>query len=66
MSNNSYHIECERNARSILGHYEVPFRLTYLREFLPGQAVWRDFLVNSEQMGPVVPPRFAAAVARVS
>jgi len=42
------------------------FRLTYQREFLPVQAVWRDFLVNSEEMGPAFPPRFATAVARVS
>jgi hypothetical protein len=37
------------------------FRLTYQRE-----ALWRDFLVNSEEMGPAIPPQFAAAVARVS
>jgi hypothetical protein len=42
------------------------FRLTYQREFLPVQALWRDFLVNSEEMGPAFPLQFAAAMARVS
>jgi len=27
------------------------FRLTYEREFLPAQNLWRDFLVNSEETG---------------
>jgi hypothetical protein len=42
------------------------FHLTYQREFLPVQAVWRDFLVNSEEMGPAFPSQFAAAIAGVS
>jgi len=29
----------------------VQFRLTYEREFLPVQNLWRDFLVNSEEAG---------------
>ena len=66
MSETSAYIECERNAWSILRHCEMRFRLTYQREFLPVQAVWRDFLVNSEQMGPAFPSQFAAAIARVS
>jgi hypothetical protein len=60
------YIECERNAWSILRHCEMRFRLTYQREFLPVQALWRDFLVNSEEMGPAFQPQFATAVARVS
>jgi hypothetical protein len=66
MSETSAYIECERNAWSILKHCEMRFRLTYQREFLPVQALWRDFLVNSEEMGPAFPLQFAAAMARVS
>jgi hypothetical protein len=29
----------------------VQFRLTYEREFLPVQNLWRDFLVSSEETG---------------
>jgi hypothetical protein len=66
MSETSAYIECERNAWSILRHCEMRFHLTYQREFLPVQAVWRDFLVNSEEMGPAFPSQFAAAIAGVS
>lgn len=30
---------------------DVHFRLTYEREFLPVQNLWRDFLVHSEETG---------------
>jgi hypothetical protein len=66
MSETSVYIEFERSAWSILKHCEMRFRLTYQREFLPMQAVWRDFLVNREEMGPAFPPQFAAAGVRVS
>jgi hypothetical protein len=66
MGETGAYIECERNSWSILKHCEMRFRLTSQREFLPVQALWRDFLVNSEEMGPAIPPQFAAVVARVS
>lgn len=66
MGETSVYIECERNAWSILEHCEMRFRLTYQRQFLPVQAVWRDFLVNSEEMGPAMHPQFATPIATVS
>ena len=66
MGETTAYIECERNAWSTLQNCEMRFRLTYQREFLPSQALWRDFLVKSEEMGPAIPPQFATAVARVS
>ena len=45
----------ERNAWSIVGHCDVHFRLTYEREFLPVQNLWRDFLVHCEEIGSVLP-----------
>jgi hypothetical protein len=32
----------------------VQFRLTYEREFLPMQNLWRDFLVSSEETEAVL------------
>jgi hypothetical protein len=52
MSESSAYIVFERDAWSIVRRCEMHFRLTYDREFLPVQALWRDFLVNSEEMGP--------------
>ena len=45
----------ERNAWSIVGHCDVHFRLTYEREFIPVQNLWRDFLVHCEEIGSVLP-----------
>ena len=45
----------ERNAWSIVGHCDVHFRLTYEREFLPVQNLWRDFLVHCEEIDSVLP-----------
>ena len=45
----------ERNAWSIVAHCDVHFRLTYEREFLPVQNLWRDFLVHCEEIGSVCP-----------
>ena len=41
----------ERNAWSIVRQCDVRFRLTYQREFLPLQNLWRDFLVHCEETG---------------
>ena len=41
----------ERNAWSTVRQCDVHFRLTYEREFLPIQNLWRDFLVHSEETG---------------
>ena len=41
----------ERNAWSTVRQCDVHFRLTYEREFLPVQNLWRDFLVHSEETG---------------
>jgi hypothetical protein len=41
----------ERNAWSTVRKCNVQFRLTYEREFLPIQNLWRDVLVNSEETG---------------
>jgi hypothetical protein len=41
----------ERDAWSIARHREMHFRLTYEREFLPVQNLWRDFLVHSDEIG---------------
>jgi len=41
----------ERNAWSMVRQCDVHFRLTYEREFLPIQNLWRDFLVHSEETG---------------
>jgi hypothetical protein len=41
----------ERNAWSTVRQCDVRFRLTYEREFLPLQNVWRDFLVGCEETG---------------
>jgi|HubBroStandDraft_6_1064221.scaffolds.fasta_scaffold1229615_2 hypothetical protein len=60
MGETSAYVEFERNAWSILKHCEMRFRLTYDREFLPVQALWRDFLVSSEEIGPA----FAAPMVR--
>jgi hypothetical protein len=45
----------ERNAWSVLRQCEVQFRLTYERGFIPAQDIWRDFLVNCEEIGAVLP-----------
>jgi hypothetical protein len=39
----------ERDAWSTIKQCIRHFRLTYEREFLPIQNVWRDFLVHSEE-----------------
>ena len=39
----------ERDAWSTVRQCMANFRLTYEREFLPLQNVWRDFLVHSEE-----------------
>ena len=41
----------ERNAWSTVRKCEAHFRLTYEREFLPAQNLWRDFLVHCEETG---------------
>ena len=41
----------ERNASSGARRCDVHFRLTYEREFLPAQNLWRDFLVHCEETG---------------
>jgi hypothetical protein len=41
----------ERNAWSTISHCDARFRLTYEREFLPLQNLWRDFLVHCEETG---------------
>jgi hypothetical protein len=41
----------ERDAWSTVSQCEVHFHLTYEREFLPLQNLWRDFLLHSEQTG---------------
>jgi hypothetical protein len=41
----------ERNAWSTVRQCDVHFRLTYEREFLPVQNLWRDFLVGCEETG---------------
>ncbi len=45
----------ERNAWSVVRQCEAHFRLTYERGFLPGQNLWRDFLVHSEEIDSVLP-----------
>jgi hypothetical protein len=45
----------ERTAWSIERHRDVHFRLTYERVFLPGQNLWRDFLVHCEEIGSALP-----------
>jgi hypothetical protein len=45
----------ERNAWSTVRQCDAHFRLTYEREFLPIQNLWRDFLVNSEETGSPLP-----------
>jgi len=39
----------ERDAWSTIKGCDAHFRLTYEREFLPAQNLWRDFLVHSEE-----------------
>ena len=39
----------ERDAWSIVKQCYGHFRLTYEREFLPAQNLWRDFLIHSEE-----------------
>jgi hypothetical protein len=39
----------ERDAWSTVRQRDAHFRLTYEREFLPVQNLWRDFLVHSEE-----------------
>jgi hypothetical protein len=39
----------ERDAWSTAKGCDAHFRLTYEREFLPVQNLWRDFLVHSEE-----------------
>ena len=46
----------ERNAWSIARRREMHFRLTYERGFLPAQNLWRDFLLNCEEIGSALPP----------
>jgi hypothetical protein len=41
----------ERNAWSTVRKFDVRFRLTYERVFLPVQNLWRDFLVHCEEAG---------------
>jgi hypothetical protein len=41
----------ERDASSTIRQRDAHFRLTYEREFLPVQNLWRDFLVHSEETG---------------
>ena len=41
----------ERNAWSIASQRDVHLRLTYQREFLPVQNLWRDFLIGCEETG---------------
>jgi hypothetical protein len=41
----------ERDAWSTVTRCDAHFRLTYEREFLPVQNLWRDFLVHSEETG---------------
>ena len=41
----------ERNAWSTVKQCDAHFRLTYEREFLPLQDLWRDFLVHCEETG---------------
>jgi len=43
MRETSAYSEFERNAWSIVRQCEMRFRLTYHREFLPVQALWRGF-----------------------
>jgi hypothetical protein len=43
----------EQDAWSIAQRCDRRFRLTYERGFLPAQNLWRDFLVHSEEIGPV-------------
>jgi hypothetical protein len=45
----------ERNGWSIVKQRDVQFRLTYEREFLPAQNLWRDFLIHSEEAGSALP-----------
>lgn len=66
MGETSAYVEFERNAWSILNHCEMHFRLTYQREVVQVQDLWRDFLVNSEEMGPAFPPQSAGAIVRFS
>jgi hypothetical protein len=44
----------ERDAWSIVKQCYGHFLLTYEREFLPAQNLWRDFLVHSEETGLAV------------
>ncbi|MGA2356819.1 MAG: hypothetical protein ABSG02_20180 [Terriglobales bacterium] len=41
----------EQDAWSTVRRCNGHFRLTYEREFLPLQNLWRDFLVHSEEIG---------------
>jgi hypothetical protein len=45
----------ERNAWSTVKQCDANFRLTYEREFLPAQNLWRDFLVHCEETGLALP-----------
>jgi hypothetical protein len=45
----------ERKAWSIVKQCDMNFRLTYEREFLPLQNLWRDFLVHCEETGSALP-----------
>jgi hypothetical protein len=42
----------EQDAWSTARRCEMRFRLTYERGFLPAQNLCRDFLINSEEIGP--------------
>src|SRR5581483_196522 len=67
MSDASAYVVFERNAWSILRQCEMHFRLTYERVFLPAQNLWRDFLVNCEEIGVVLPfPNHSAATYETS
>ncbi len=41
----------EQDAWSTVRRCDGHFRLTYEREFLPVQNLWRDFLIHSEETG---------------
>jgi hypothetical protein len=45
----------ERIGWSTARQCHVRFRLTYEREFLPVQNLWRDFLVHCEETGSALP-----------
>jgi hypothetical protein len=50
----------ETNAWSIARRREMRFRLTYEHGFLPSQNLWRDFLLNCEEIGSALPSQTLA------